>query len=229
MLDFMSLLRESASTFARDIDHLIAWVAILGGFWWLIAEGVLVWLIVKFRHKEGVRAQYITGEKKEEMKWIHWPHNLILLCDVAIIIMAINVWYNVKQKLPPADDTIRVIGQQWSWRFVHSGKDGILGTPDDVETVEDLHVQVGKTYHFKLETTDVLHNFSVPVFRLKQDSIPGRVITGWFKPTMTGTFDIQCAEMCGIGHGIMMGRIHVQTPEEYDQWLSTQQKVAQSH
>ena len=229
MLDFMSLLRESGSSFASEIDHLIAWVAILAGFWWLLAEGILLWLIVKFRHKEGVKAQYITGEKKTEMKWIHWPHNLILICDVVIIVMAIMVWHNIKQKLPPADDTIRVVGQQWAWRFVHSGKDGILGTADDVETVEELHVKLGHTYHFKLESTDVLHNFSVPVFRLKQDAIPGRVITGWFKPTLAGTFDIQCAEMCGIGHGVMMGRIVVQSPEEYDQWLAKQQILAQSH
>ncbi len=229
MLDLMSLLIQSASTYAQSIDHLIAWVAIMGGFWWLLAEIVLFWFIFKFRHKEGVKAQYITGEKKEEMKWIHWPHNLILLCDIVVIVMAINVWYNIKQRLPPADETIRVIGQQWSWRFVHAGKDGILGTPDDVETVEELHVKVGQTYHFKLESTDVLHNFSVPVFRLKQDAIPGRVITGWFNATVTGTYDIQCAEMCGIGHGIMMGRIVVETPEQYDQWLAKQSRQGQAH
>ncbi|MCX6129438.1 MAG: cytochrome C oxidase subunit II, partial [Proteobacteria bacterium] len=171
MLDFMSLLIESASSFSSQIDHLIAWIAIMGGFWWLLAEAVLFWLIFKFREKDGVKAQYITGEKKEEMKWIHWPHNLILICDIAIIVLAINVWYNVKQNLPPADDTVRVIGQQWSWSFVHSGKDGILGTADDIETVADLHVKLNQTYHFKLESTDVLHNFSVPVFRLKQDAL----------------------------------------------------------
>jgi cytochrome c oxidase subunit II len=229
MLEYMALLRESGSSFAGDIDRLIGWVTLMGGFWFLLAEGVLFWLIVKFRYKEGVKAQYITGEKKEEMKWIHWPHNVILICDIVVIVLAINVWYDIKQRLPPADETIRVIGQQWSWRFVHAGKDGILGTADDVETVEELHVKVGQTYHYKLESTDVLHNFSVPVFRLKQDALPGRVITGWFKPTLVGTWDIQCAEMCGIGHGIMLGRIVVETPEQYDQWLAKQQKVAQTH
>ena len=66
----------------------------------------------------------------------------------------------------------------------------------------------------------MLHSFSVPVFRLKQDAIPGRVITGWFKPTMTGTYDIQCAEICGIGHGLMPARIVIETAEQHAAWMA---------
>ncbi len=66
----------------------------------------------------------------------------------------------------------------------------------------------------------MLHDFSVPVFRLKQDAIPGRVITGWFKPTRPGEYDIQCAEICGIGHGMMGARIFIETPEEHAAWMS---------
>ena len=114
---------------------------------------------------------------------------------------------------------IRVVAQQWAWSFVQPGPDGQLDTADDIKTVDDLHVEVGKTYHFQLEARDVLHDFSVPVFRLKQDAIPGRVITGWFKPTQTGDYDIQCAEICGIGHGLMAGRIHVESPEAHAAWM----------
>lgn len=218
------------SSFAGEIDTLILVITILAGFWFLLAEYVLFWLIFKFRRKDGVKAQYITGEKKEEMKWIHWPHNLILVCDVVLIVMAIRVWYHIKQDLPQAEKTIRVIGQQWAWRFVDPGKDNQLGTADDIETVDELHLKVDTVYHYKLESVDVLHDFSVPIFRLKQDAIPGRVITGWFKPTKTGKFDIQCAEMCGIGHGIMMGRLYVETAEEHEQWLASQTPaVAASH
>jgi cytochrome c oxidase subunit 2 len=216
------LFPDIASSYAGDVDNLILWVTIIVGFWFFLAEGVFFYFLFKFRKRDGQKALYITGEKKEEMKWISLPHFAVLLCDVVILAMAISVWYNIKQNLPAADDTIRVIGQQWSWRFVHSGPDGKLGTPDDVETVGELHVAVGKTYHFQLESTDVNHSFSVPVFRLKQDAIPGRVITGWFKPTKTGEFDIQCAEMCGIGHGVMSGRIFIQTAEELQKWVTEQ-------
>lgn len=226
----IELLRQSGSSFAGDINNLILGITILGGFWLVVAEVVLFWLVWKFRRKPGVKAQYITGERKEEMKWIHWPHNAILLCDLVIIFFAIKVWYNVKQDLPKAESTIRVIGQQWAWRFVMPGADNILGTKDDIETVDELHVKVGTTYHYKLESVDVLHDFSIPQFRLKQDAIPGRILTGWFKPTKEGRFDIQCAEMCGIGHGIMMGKLFVQSPEEFDKWVASQTPVqAASH
>ena len=72
------------------------------------------------------------------------------------------------------------------------------------------------------EARDVLHSFSVPVFRLKQDVIPGRIITGWFKATKTGTYDIQCAEICGIGHALMPGRVVIETPEQHTAWMASQ-------
>jgi cytochrome c oxidase subunit 2 len=139
--------------------------------------------------------------------------------DVVIIAANIIVWVNIKQTLPPKDNLIRVIGQQWSWSFVDAGPDGVLDTADDITTVNDLHVKVDETYHFELQARDVIHNFSVPVFRLRQDALPGRTIKGWFKPTNTGSFDIQCAEMCGYGHGIMGGAITVHTKESYDETI----------
>ena len=65
-----------------------------------------------------------------------------------------------------------------------------------------------------------MHSFSVPVFRLKQDAVPGRVITGHFKPILTGEWDIQCAEMCGVAHGIMGARIFIKSEEEHKVWLA---------
>ena len=223
MLEWMI---DSASTFSQDVDFLIQLIGVLGAFWLLVSEGIFFWLIFKFRRKNSPKAQYITGEKKEEMKWIHLPHNLVLLCDLAVIVFAVKVWYTVKQDLPPAEETVRVIGQQWAWEFVHPGKDKKLGTKDDVRTIDELHIKKGVVYHFKLESLDVMHDFSVPVFRLKQDAIPGREITGWFEATKTGTYDIQCAEMCGIGHGIMKARIVIETPEEHNKWLDGQGPLA---
>jgi cytochrome c oxidase subunit 2 len=126
----------------------------------------------------------------------------------------------VKQDLPPAESTVRVIGQQWAWTFQHPGADNTLDTGDDIFMVDELHVEVEKTYHFRLESRDVLHSFSVPVFRLKQDAVPGRSITGWFRPTVTGEHDVQCAEICGIGHGIMGARIHIEDANTHAQWIA---------
>ena len=113
-----------------------------------------------------------------------------------------------------------MVSQQWAWSFAHPGPDGILGTADDVKEVDELHLEVDKLYHYHLESRDVVHSFSIPVFRLKQDAIPGRIITGWFQATMTGEWDIQCAEICGLGHGIMAARVIIEGPEQHAKWLS---------
>jgi cytochrome c oxidase subunit II len=210
------------STFAGDIDFVWSLIFWIVGSWCLAAEVVLFYLVFRFRKRDGERAQYITGELKSEKKWITYPHLAVLVFDVVIVVAAVRVWYHVKQELPPAAETVRIIGQQWAWSFVHPGPDGKLDTADDIRTVDELHVKVGSVYHFKLEARDVLHSFSVPVFRLKQDAIPGRVITGWFEATKTGTHDIQCAEICGIGHGVMAARIVIETPEQHAAWMASQ-------
>jgi len=208
-----------ASSYATSIDGLILLIAWIVGVWFVIAEGVFFYLIFRYRHREGHQGEYITGEEKHQKRWITIPHALVLVCDIFIIVGAVRVWYEIKQDLPPKDAEVRIIAQQWAWSFIQPGLDGQLDTADDIKTVDDLHVEVGKTYHYHLEARDVLHDFSVPVFRLKQDAIPGRVITGWWKATQTGVHDIQCAEICGIGHGLMFGRIHVESPEEHAAWI----------
>ncbi len=216
---------ESASTYADDIDGQILFIAVLVGFWFLVAEGVFFWLLYRFRHRDGVKSEYITGEKKHEKRWISVPHYLVLVCDVLIIVGAVRVWAEVKQTLPEADRKVRIVAQQWAWTFIDAGPDGALDTDDDITTIDELHVEIGKVYHFELEARDVVHSFSVPVFRLKQDAIPGRRIVGWFEPTRTGTFDVQCAEICGIGHGIMGARMVVETAEDHEAFRSGHRAV----
>lgn len=212
----------AASTYARDIDYLILLILVCVGFGFIVAEIVFFGFIFKFRAQDGVKTQYVTGEEKSQKKWVSMPHYLVLVLDVLIVIGALKVWSDIKIEMPEPDAKIRVIGQQWAWSFVHEGADGKLDTADDIRTVEELHVEVNKTYHFLLEARDVLHSFSVPAFRLKQDAVPGRVITGWFKATETGTFDIQCAEICGVGHGLMPARIVIESPAAHAAWIAEQ-------
>lgn len=216
----------AASTFAKDVDNLFDLIFWFVGFWFVLAQGAFFYLLFKFRARDGVKGQYVTGELKHEKRWITIPHMLVLVCDIFIIYGAVRVWYDVKQDLPPAQETVRIIGQQWAWTFVHPGPDGQLDTADDISKINELHLREGTLYHYKLESTDVLHNFSVPVFRLKQDAIPGRVITGWFQPTMTGEYDVQCAEICGIGHGLMGARVHIETAEEHAAWVAENSSVS---
>ena len=217
---------DSASSYSGQVDQLVWIVTVLTGVWFIAAESMFFWLMFRFRAREGVPSQYITGKEKHLKRWINWPHSLILVCDAIIIFAAIRVWVNVKQTLPRADETVRVIGEQWTWSFVHAGADGKLDTPDDIITTDSLHVEVNKTYHFQLSSRDVLHSFFVPVFRLKQDAVPGRVITGWFKPIHTGVHDILCAEICGIGHGVMGAHIVIEDAQTHHAWIEAHTPTA---
>lgn len=223
----LETLLQTASSFAGDIDKLVLLITVTVGFWFILAEGVFFWLIFRYAEREGVRGKYVAGEKWSETKWISIPHYIILAFDVLIVIAAVRVWYHVKQSTPPADATVRVIAQQWAWTFQHPGPDGLLDTADDIRTVDELHTEVNKTYWFELSSKDVLHSFSIPSFRLKQDVVPGRVIKGWFKPTQTGTYDIQCAEICGVGHALMPARVVVHHPRDLQTWYQKNGAVAQ--
>ena len=209
----------AASSYAHTIDHLFLLIAALVGFWLIVAEGVLFWLIFAFRQKDGQPTQHITGEEKHLARWISIPHFLVILCDIVILVPAIMVWYNIKQVIPPADHTVRVFAQQWAWSFQEAGPDGVMDTADDIRTVGELHVIVNTTYHFELMSRDVIHSFAIPSFRLKQDALPGRTINGWFHPNREGTYDIQCTQMCGLGHGLMAARVIVESPPAHAAWL----------
>jgi cytochrome c oxidase subunit 2 len=214
---------EQVSTYAADVDGVINLIGILVGFWFVITQGVFFYFMWAYRKGAHPKAEYISGTEPELKRWITIPHLLVLVCDVFIIVGAVRVWTNVKQHLPEPYATIRVIGQQWAWTFVHPGPDRQLDTADDIALVDELHVEKDRVYHFELESRDVLHSFSVPVFRLKQDVIPGRIIKGWFEATKTGEWDIQCAEICGIGHGLMAARIHIETAEQQAAWMAQHQ------
>jgi len=204
-----------ASSYAGDLDYLFMLITWIVGVWFVAVEGLFFYFMIKFREKEGVKAQYLTGTTKQETKWLSWPHVLILICDVVLIVGAVRMWVLIKQTLPEPHAVVRITAQQWAWTLQHPGPDNQLDTEDDITLVDELHLEVDKTYHFQLEARDVLHALSIPVFRLRQDAIPGRRIMGWFTPTLVGEYDLQCAEMCGIGHGLMPAKVFVEGPEQH--------------
>ncbi len=142
-----------------------------------------------------------------------------------------------------------MIGQQWQLNFRLPGKDGRLGTsdasyvspdnplglnPNDrdahddvVIEADDLHLPVNKPVKALLRSIDVVHSFYVPEFRTKMDLVPGMVTYVWFIPTRTGTFDILCAELCGMVHYNMRGKVVVEEESEYQAWQQKQKTFAQ--
>jgi cytochrome c oxidase subunit 2 len=94
--------------------------------------------------------------------------------------------------------------------------------------VDKSSLHKGKPVKALLRSKDVLHNYTVPQFRVKMDMVPGMVTYHWFTPTVAGSYDILCEELCGIGHHVMRGQIVVAEQAEYDAWIASQPTFAQT-
>ena len=118
-------------------------------------------------------------------------------------------------------DTVRVEvnARQWAWEVRYAGEDGRFNTADDVLMWNDLRVPVGVPVWVQLASSDVVHGFSLPNFRLKLDAIPGRVNQTWFQAAREGTWEVACYQHCGTSHYKMRGVLTVMTPEAYAAWL----------
>ncbi|HEU5310500.1 MAG TPA: cytochrome c oxidase subunit II [Candidatus Eisenbacteria bacterium] len=209
-----------ASTYAKDIDGLILLITVIVGIWFVIAEAVLFYLIFRYRRRAGVKPQYVDGSRKKQIAWILIPCAAILACDLVIDADSARVWDEVKQTNPKPDLTVRVDGRQWAWDLTNPGPDRVLDTKDDITLLNELHVPAGEVVRFELRSRDTLHSLWVPELRLKQDAVPGRTFRGWFEATRPGEYGILCAELCGVAHGIMKGKLIVHESGEYRSWLA---------
>lgn len=211
------LLPPSASTFAADIDFLYYVILVITGIAFVIVEAGLVWFLIRYRARPGRKAHYTQGSVKAEVIWTAVPAVTV----VAIGIMSGGVWNTVKGRnsVPPDALEYAVVAQQFEWLITHPGPDGRLGTGDDFEERDRLHIPVDRPVVLRLTSNDVIHSFFVPAFRVKQDATPGTPVNVWFEATETGDFDIACAELCGIGHYRMGATVTVHPADEFDQWV----------
>ena len=204
----------------------------------------MAWAIWRYRHKPGNRAHYEPENAKLEKRLTLWTGIGI----AGMLAPGLAAW-NEYVTVPDNAAIVEAVGQQWQWSFRYPGDDGVLGTtaiahvtPDNgfgidprdpygrddilVETNE-LHLPLGRPVKMVLRSKDVLHDFYVPQFRAKMDLVPGIVTYFWMTPTVAGSFDILCAELCGVGHHTMRGTVVVERQAEFDRWLSEQMTFGQ--
>jgi cytochrome c oxidase subunit 2 len=212
------------------IDNLFMFILYLTGVIFVGTSVVLFWFMWKYdaaNHSNPV--EYMHGSHTLEVIWSILPAAVLLF----IAIYQMNAWASQKMRRPqeadgrPTPPLAEVAGRQFEWRIRYAGPDKVIGTPDDLHVVNDLHVPVNEEIVLAIKSQDVLHSFFLPNMRVKQDVVPGMKQYVWFKPTREGSFDIVCAELCGWGHYKMRGRITVDSPENYDKWYQ-QQMAAQN-
>jgi cytochrome c oxidase subunit 2 len=217
------ILPEGFSTVSGDIDALYYVILWITGIVFFATEGLLLYLIFKYRHKEGRQAAHDHGSTKMEIAWTLVP----LVIVVGIGIASKGVWDTVKVDVPSGGYEIIVTARQFEWLVTYPGPDGALGTADDFETLNEMHVAEDRPVVITLRSDDVLHSLFLPQMRIKQDAIPGRDITVWFEAVQPGDYDIGCAELCGTGHTTMNGALTVYTAADFAVWAATQAQQQQ--
>ncbi len=213
---------ENISTYGGDLDSLYYFVYYVVGAWFVAAEVLLFYLMIRYRRRAGHPAQYIRGDTWSQLAWVLVPTIIVFGLDMVIEAKSGPLWARIKEvdHFPTSGVEVHVSGKQFQWEFTYPGPDGKFGTDDDLTIGDELHVPVNKNILLDLQAKDVLHSFFLPNVRLKQDAVPGRTIKMWFNATKPGEYEVVCAELCGFGHSGMKGAFFVHTPEEYDKWVS---------
>ena len=217
---------------------------IILSFWVTGAVFVAVCLFMsycvwRYRYQPNRKAEYKPEDKKLEFR-LTW---LTALGVAALLAPGLVVW-NKYITVPENALKIEVVAYQWGWNYRLPGDDGILGktsvglinddnpygldnndpnSKDDILVMDaDLHLEINQPVKVELRSLDVLHNFYVPQFRAKMDTLPGIITYYWFIPEKKGDYEILCAEYCGTGHYAMRGKVLVDDKNDYSNWLAKQ-------
>jgi cytochrome c oxidase subunit II len=203
---------SQAAVQAERQDTLYLVLMIISAFIFAIVVTFLVYSMWTFRAKPGDMSDGppIHGHTVLEIVWTLIPTVIVVTLAVyGGIVLARN------ESKSPDRLHVRVVGEQFAWSFHYPGdvKSGVLYLPVGRETEFDTTSL----------TNDVIHSFFVPQFRIKADAVPGLINRTYATPTKTGTYEVVCAELCGIGHGQMRAVVMVVSQSAFDSWLSQQQ------
>jgi cytochrome c oxidase subunit 2 len=214
------------------IDDLFNYTTVLNIFFFVLVCVGLFGFSYLYHRKRHPKALYTYGNSKTQILVATVIGIAVFLgIDLNITRMSNNDFVGVFNNWPSEDEDIvriEVMGQQWMWNFRYPGADGVFNTEDDVTTVNDLRLPIGKKVVFQIISKDVIHSLYFPNTRLKVDAIPGRITRMWFELKTQGLYDIACAEMCGTYHYRMQAKLTVYSQEDYDKWLETAQDIALS-
>jgi cytochrome c oxidase subunit 2 len=203
-----TLFPAQASTAAPGVDMLFFFIIGVSGFFSTLTAILLIYFAIRYRRKSD--DQY--------PKQILGSHKLEALCAVSLFVLFLVMFFwSTSQYLwmmRPPDDAMEVyvVGKQWMWQLQH---------PEGGQReINELHIPVNKPIKLIMTSEDVIHDFFIPAFRVKQDVLPGRYTYMWFQPNKEGDYHLFCGEYCGTQHSRMGGWIHVMDENKYQAWLS---------
>ena len=203
------------SEFGHSVDVLTRRLLYMGIVVFILIEGLLLIILVKFRHHEGNReAKQFHGNSTLEIGWTLIP--AVILAFIAV--PTIKTIFKTQAKAIPGALQVEVIGHQWWWEFRYP-QYGIV-------TANELYLPVGRTANFALTTKDVLHSFWIPKLNGKRDLISNHTNYIWFTPDSAYAWNGFCAEYCGTSHANMRFKVFTVAPGEFEAWVAHQKTNA---
>jgi cytochrome c oxidase subunit 2 len=233
----------AASEHAAGVDRVIRFLMIATGAVFLIGHVVLAGFVWRYARRGDAARPETTP--RAERAWSLVPVFLMtLIAEGGMFVLALPVWGQMVGAAPEDALVVEVTGRQFEWWIRYAGKDGKFGRTDlnrlhptdnpmglvredraardDLVFLNEMWVPAGRTVVVQIHSRDVLHSFSVPAFRVKQDAVPGMRTFTKFLATKPGDYEIACAEVCGLGHYRMRGVVHVLAADQFDRWFSEQ-------
>nr|MBA2565536.1 cytochrome c oxidase subunit II [Gemmatimonadota bacterium] len=204
------------SDFARLIDQLFDITLGWGLVVFILVESLLVYIVWRYRQRGADdRPEQVHGHTRLEIAWTLVPIVILLFIGIPTV----RTIFATQENRPiPGALQVRVVGHQWWWEFEYPEL-GIL-------TANELHLPVGRTASFDLQSADIIHSFWVPRLGGKRDAIPPHTNRLWFTPDSAGTYLGQCAEYCGASHALMGFRVVADSPEDFEAWVANQRRPA---
>jgi cytochrome c oxidase subunit II len=209
------------STPSSEIKGLSQFVLAITAGIFLVVTVLLVHVITRYRARPGDKSEppQVFGSLQIELSWTIIPTLII----VVLFLSTARVLFSIQDAPKPATALdIVVTGHQFWWEFQYP-QYGVV-------TANELHVPLStpaapKPTFMKLKSADVIHSFWVPELNGKTDLLPNRVNEMWIDPKEPGLYVGQCAQFCGAQHAKMLLRVYVDTPEQFQRWITDQQKT----
>ncbi len=248
-----------ASEHGPQIDNSVAWVHWLMAILFVGWLGFFLYSLWRFRRARNPVASH-TGSTSRASSWLEGA--VAVAEGILLIGLSIPLWAERVSEFPDEKESVvvRVVAEQFAWNIHYPGPDGVFGrtsfdkldlqsnplgidrsdpaAKDDFTTVNQLRLPVGKPAIVHLSAKDVIHSFSVPEMRIKQDAVPGIDVPVWWVPTVTTAamreqlgkpdfvYEIACAQLCGIGHAKMRGFVTIDEPADFQAWVDEQVAAA---
>ncbi len=230
--------RPSATPVMDDIVEFHNLLLVIEVIIVLFVLGLMVYICVKFNAKANPVPSKTTHNSLLEVAWTVIP--IIVLIVIAVPSMKLLVFMDKAPK-EKVEMTLKVIGHQWYWSYEYPDAGNLAFDsniiPDEeidaskgqirlLEVDNRIAIPVDTTIRVLMTSEDVLHNWAVPAFGIKMDTVPGRINESWIRvpAARAGVYRGQCSELCGVNHGYMPIVIEAKSKQDFAKWLNKAKK-----